>query len=173
VSMAVPASVPSMRPEWQRRLLGPTGIALAFFWGLAEGTFFFIVPDVFLSLLGLLSLRLTWKHVASTLGGALLAGAILFHWAQIDSREARQVVLGVPFIRQTMFTRVDEDFRNHGLLAMTEGSVSGLPYKLYAVEAPRFFSRTQFLLATPPSRAFRFLLVWFAFGSFGQWMRKK
>jgi hypothetical protein len=58
-----------------------------------------------------------------------------------------------------MFAKVDDGFRNQGLLSVLFGSVSGLPYKLYAVEAPEFTSQAEFLLATPPARAVRFLLV--------------
>ena len=76
----------------------------------------------------------------------------------------------VPFIRENMFAKADDGFRNQGLLSVLFGSVSGLPYKLYAVEAPKFTSRTEFLLATPPARAVRFLLVWAGFGAVASWL---
>ena len=39
---------------------------------------------------------------------------------------------------------------------MLLGSVSGIPYKLYAVEVPKFTGPLEFLLVTPPTRAVRF-----------------
>jgi len=51
-----------------------------------------------------------------------------------------------------------------GWLSMLRGSVSGTPYKLYALESPKFTSQPEFLLATPPASAVRFLLLWAGFG---------
>ena len=158
--------------RWALWLLGPRGLALAFLWGLAEGTFFFIIPDVFLSLVAIFDLRSSWKHIVCALLGAALGGAILFHWAERSPAAAHAAVARVPFVRETMFTQVQYGFRKNGLRAMAIGSVSGLPYKLYAVEAPKYCSATTFLLASPPARAVRFLLVWFGFGAVAAWLRK-
>jgi len=159
-------------PRWAPWLLGPWGLAIAFLWGLAEGTFFFVIPDVFLSLVAVLDLRRSWKHILCALLGATLGGASLFHWAQRHSGAAHAAVAHVPFVRESMFMQVQDGFRKNGLMAMAIGSVSGLPYKLYAVEAPKYCSATTFLLATPPARAIRFLLVWFGFGAIAAWLRK-
>jgi len=43
--------------SWVQWMLGWPGIALAFVWGLAEGTLFFVVPDVLLSLAALFGPR--------------------------------------------------------------------------------------------------------------------
>jgi hypothetical protein len=56
-----------------------------------------------------------------------------------------------------------QGFRDRGWLSLLRGS--GTPYKPYAVEAPKFTSRREFLLATPPARAVRFLLLWTGFGA--------
>jgi len=45
------------QPAWVPWLLGRPGIALAFLWGLAEGTLFLVVPDVLLSLAAMLGPR--------------------------------------------------------------------------------------------------------------------
>jgi len=157
---------------WRLWLIGPRGLALAFLWGLAEGTFFFIIPDVFLSLVAIFDLRSSWKHIVCALLGAALGGAILFHWAEHSPATAHAAVAHVPFVRASMFTQVQEGFQKNGLMAMAIGSVSGLPYKLYAVEGPEYCSATTFLLASPPARAIRFLLVWFGFGAIAAWLRK-
>jgi len=51
------------------------------------------------------------------------------------------------------------------LLSVLFGSVSGVPYKLYAVEAPKFTSR--------PARAVCFLLVWAGSGAVASWLRTR
>ena len=142
-------------------------------WGLAEGTFFFIIPDVFLSYVATLSWRRTWKHVVAAAAGALLGGAFLFHWSTAAPGAAHEAITRVPFVREAMFSRVDEGFRTHGLLAIFLGSVTGIPYKLYAVEAPKFSREAAFLLATLPGRLVRFLLVWSAFGAVAGWLQRK
>jgi len=134
---------------------------------------FFVIPDVFLSFVVILDWPRTWRHILAAIAGALLGGALLFHWASSNSAAARAAVARVPFIRENMFAKVADGFRNQGLLAVLLGSVSGLPYKLYAVEAPTFTSQTEFLLATPPARAVRFLLVWAAFGAVASWLRTR
>jgi hypothetical protein len=72
-----------------------------------------------------------------------------------------------------MFAKVDEGLRTKGLWAVFLGSVSGIPYKIYAVEAPRYFPSAEFLLATPPVRFVRFFLVWCGFGAAAGWLRKR
>jgi membrane protein YqaA with SNARE-associated domain len=125
------------RPAWQESLVGRPGVPAAFICGLAEATFFFIVPDVFLSFVAILDWPRTWKDSLAAIAGALLGGVLLFHWASSNSAEAHAALARVPLIRENMFAKVDDGFRNQGLLSVLLGSVSGLPYKLYAVEAPK------------------------------------
>jgi membrane protein YqaA with SNARE-associated domain len=157
----------------RRSLLGPIGILISFLWGLAEATFFFVVPDVILSLAAILGGRRTWPHILAAISGAFLGGALLFQWAQAAPPQAHAAVARVPFIRQSMFTKVEDGLRTQGLSAVFFGSISGIPYKLYAVEAPKFFSERDFLLATPPVRAVRFLVVWLVFGGVAAWLRTR
>jgi len=71
-----PAS--NMQPTWVHRLVGPPGVALAFFWGLAEGSFFFVVPDVAISLVAMLKPRWAWGHVMGAVAGTVAAAMLLF-----------------------------------------------------------------------------------------------
>jgi membrane protein YqaA with SNARE-associated domain len=145
---------------------------VALFWGFAEATFFFLIPDLFLSLAAILGGRRTWKHVLAAIAGAMLGGTLLFQWSLANPDGARAAVSRVPFIRENMFNKVDEGFRKQGLLAVVIGSVTGIPYKLYAVEAPRFTTKSFFLLATPVARGVRFLAVWFLFTEIAKWLRR-
>jgi len=173
VIMAAAPLLNSPRPIWERRMLALPGLVAAFLWGLAEATFFFIIPDVFLSFVAMLDWPSTWKHIVAALAGALLGGALLFHWAQADPEAAHAAIARVPFITPGMFAKVNSGLDTMGLLAVLTGSVSGVPYKLYAVEAPRVATQFAFLLATPPTRAVRFTLVWMIFGAAAGWLRKK
>ena len=173
--MNAPPTAPSASsfPRWQQALIGFPGILISGLWGFAEATFFFIIPDVFLSFVAVLQWPRTWKHVLSAVLGAVVGGALLFHLAAANQQNARAAVIRVPFIREHMLVNVDDGFRHRGLYALLWGSIEGIPYKLYAVEAPRFARQSRFLLATPPARAVRFLLVWSAFGWSAAWLRAR
>ena len=160
------------QPQWVDRLDGMPGVALAFFWGLAEGTFFFVVPDVVISLAALLRPGRAWRHVVAAIAGAVLGGALLFNWSTQNPAGAREAVAHVPFVTAPMFERVHESYQAHGLGAVFRGPLTGTPYKIYAVEAPEFVSRTTFLLGTVPARGERFLVVWIVFGVAGVVLRR-
>lgn len=140
-------------------LLGSGGVALSFFWGLAEATLFFIVPDVLLSLVSIFSLRRVWRHIAAAIAGAVAGGALMFFWAQTNPDSARGAVEKVPFVTEAMFAHVDAGFRKSGMLALYRGPMTGTPYKIYALAAPKFASFASFVLATIPARGWRFILV--------------
>jgi len=169
--MAAPAGASGS--AWERWLSGRPGMLVAFLWGLAEATFFFVIPDVFLSFVAILTGRRTWAHILAAIFGAVVGGALLFQWAQTNPARAHAAVARVPFIQESMFVSVDEGLRTQGLAAVLIGSVTGVPYKLYAVEAPKFSTERDFLLATPPARAVRFLAVWLIFAGAAGWLRKR
>jgi membrane protein YqaA with SNARE-associated domain len=154
-------------------IAGYPGMWIAFLLGFAEATFFFLIPDVFLSLAAILGGRRTWKHISAALAGALFGGTLLFQWSLASPAKAHAAVARVPFVREDMFNKVEEGFRKQGLLAVVIGSVTGIPYKLYAVEAPRFTTARAFLFATPVARGARFLAVWFLFTEIAQWLRRR
>lgn len=160
-------------PRWAARLLGRQGMALAGLWGFAEGTLFFVVPDVVLSLAALAGGRRALPHVAAAVLGALVAGAVMYSWSAADYQAASEAVKGVPFVREAMFARVDEGLEQEGALALFRGSVTGVPYKIYAVEAPGRMAAAAFLAWTVPARGARFLLVWGMFSVLGGWLRRR
>ena len=149
------------------------GVSISFLWGFAEATFFFVIPDVFLSLAAILGGRRTWTHILAAIAGAVFGGALLFQWSMERPATAHAAVCRVPFIREGMFNKVDDGLRKHGMLAVATGSATGMPYKLYAVEAPRFTTARVFLLATPFVRSFRFLAVWLLSTEISQWLRRR
>jgi membrane protein YqaA with SNARE-associated domain len=155
-----------------RWLVGGPGVVLAFVWGLAEGTIFFVVPDVAISLAAMLRPKRAWRHVlAATLGG-LAGGALMVHWAMLDGAGARAAVARVPFVRAEMFEKVDAGYARYGLGAIYLGPLGGIPYKIYAVEAPKFVGHGAFLASTVPARGYRFVIVWLAFGFVGGMVRR-
>jgi hypothetical protein len=149
------------------------GVALAFFWGLAEGTFFFVVPDVLISLIAIMKPARAWRHVSAAIAAALLAGMMLYSISARDHNRAEDFVTHVPFVQTKMLENVQSSYEKHGVGAIFLGPLTGTPYKIYAVEAPNFISQGSFLWATVPARAERFLFVWIVSGVVGSLLRKR
>lgn len=127
-------------------------------WGMAEASFFFIVPDVLLSAYAIRSGRLALSALAGSLAGACLGGGAMFLWAQGAPAAATAAVDAVPFIPQRLFGFAAELSAAHGGLGILIGSLSGVPYKIFAVQAPDTLSLGGFLAWTLPGRAFRCVL---------------
>jgi len=134
--------------------------ALAFAWGFAEATLFFIVPDVLLSLIALRSRCRAWIAGGFAVAGALLGGALMHGWAAVDAEQARAVLVAIPAISSQLVEQVRLQLDSLGFLGLFVGSVTGVPYKIYAVETgAAALPLVAFLLVSVPARALRFMLV--------------
>lgn len=134
--------------------------ALAAFWGFAEATVFFIVPDALLSWVALRSLKRALIACLWVTGGALLGGCILWFVGAADPEPARALFALIPAIDNAMITNVGSQIESVGLKALFLGPLSGTPYKIYAVEAANLgYGLGIFLLISLPARLIRFLLV--------------
>lgn len=134
---------------------------IAFLWGLAEATLFFIVPDVWLT-------RMALKHsLASALGaalaaavGALLGGAAMVAWSVADAPTLHQLLETLPAVSAEMVSEVQRQVQAGDALTLLGGSFSGIPYKLYAAYvAQGTWSLWLFFLLTIPLRLVRFVAV--------------
>lgn len=136
-------------------------VALACFWGLAEATLFFIVPDVLLSWL---ALRRPWAQVWRAclwaLGGALLGGVLMYGWGRLAAPSALATLQQIPAISLAMCEAVGQQLREQGALALFTGPLTGVPYKIYAVQSgAQQASLWLFLAISVPARLLRFLAV--------------
>lgn len=145
---------PGMRIETRDHLVAAA-------WGAAEATFFFIVPDVWLSRVALRSPRRARAASVSAVVGAIAGGLVARAWAaRTPVPESAAAMRRLPAISRAMIDRVDGDVRRHGFRAVLAGPVRGVPYKLYAraagvqrVPVPAFIGWSV------PARLPRFLLV--------------
>jgi membrane protein YqaA with SNARE-associated domain len=111
-------------------------IAAAAVWGFAEATLFFIVPDVLLTYAVLkfgLRKALTLSAVAAA--AAVLGGIVLWMWGAEDAEAARRAMLMVPAVGPDLLARAGRETAGPWPLDLVVGAVTGMPYKLYAVEA--------------------------------------
>jgi len=137
---------------------------LAFFWGMAEATCFFIVPDVLTSRMVLINPRRALLACITSLAGALLGGALLYQLSANPTLLA-QLLTGMdwlPGVSPRLIERARLGLETHGLAALFVGLLGGIPYKLYAVQAAGFGSGFGvFLLVSIFARLSRFLSVTF------------
>lgn len=146
--------------------------ALAFLWGFAEATVFFIVPDVLLTFLALRGMRRALVASLVALAGALLGGAAMYFWGGSSPEDARAVLVHVPGIHEPLVEAVRSRLDAQGLGAVLLGPLLGTPYKIYAVEwAARGGSMLGFLLISIPARYVRFLLSVLVIGALRKWVR--
>ena len=138
-------------------------LAIAFAWGLAEATVFFIVPDVLLTLIACRALRPALKATVAALAGALAGGALMYVFGLREPHTARVLLDHIPAISPDLITRVAQQVSEGGLMAVLLGPIKGIPYKIYAAEwGARGGSFVGFLLISIPARCVRFALAAFA-----------
>jgi membrane protein YqaA with SNARE-associated domain len=111
-------------------------LAAAAIWGFAEATLFFFVPDMLLSYV---ALRRGWRFalaaaLVATLA-ALAGGWAMYAWGASHEAQAAMVLDAVPAIAPEMIATVRAAMAGDWHAALFTGAVSGVPYKIYAVEA--------------------------------------
>jgi len=145
---------PAVRNAFQEH-----GIAGA--WGFAEATFFFVVPDVWTSWVGLRHPKRAVGTTFSALGGAMAGGAVTYCWGRrVTADSSRRALAKVPAVTDAMISDVEQEMARSGPAALLRGPTRGVPYKLYARAAGlQRTSLAAFLLWSIPGRMIRFLAV--------------
>jgi len=147
-------------------------IIIAFVWGFAEATAFFIVPDVYLGFVALFNWRRGLSAMIAALIGAILGGSVMYVLAMNNPSGLNQFLTRVPLIDATLVNDVGDKMRVDGLITLLNGPLRGTPYKIYAAQAgEQSLPFLYFLLMTIPARLERFLPVVLVFGGIGKWFR--
>ncbi|HEX9867619.1 MAG TPA: hypothetical protein VGC99_03315 [Candidatus Tectomicrobia bacterium] len=134
--------------------------AIAALWGFAEATLFFIVPDVWLTVIAVWSPRKASMACLFALLGALAGGALMYGWGYMAPGMALTTLERILGIHPDMLLAVAAELREYGLLAPFWGPIQGIPYKIYAVQAPALgIGCGAFLLVSIPARLLRFALL--------------
>ena len=109
---------------------------VAFTWGFAEATVFFMVPDAWTSAVGLRRPARAQALTLTATMGAALGGAVVYRWAAgTDPGRSAALAARIPAISPAMVAKVDAQMRDRGFRAMMIGPFTGTPYKLYARSA--------------------------------------
>ncbi|HEX9389323.1 MAG TPA: hypothetical protein VF918_23560 [Anaerolineales bacterium] len=145
-------------------------IIIAFVWGFAEATAFFIVPDVYLGFVALFDWRRGLSAMVAALIGAMLGGSVMYILAMNNPSEINMFLTRVPLIDSALVNDVANQTHTYGLTAVLTGPLKGTPYKIYAAQAgEQSLPFLYFLLMTIPARLERFLPVVLVFGGIGRW----
>jgi len=153
-------SSPAAMARLDRFVSGRALLVVAFVWGWAEATCFFIVPDVLLTLIACRRLRPALGAGLAALAGALVGGAMMVALGSQAPEFARRLLDGIPGIAPTLIAGVQSELGRHGVWALMLGPPRGVPYKIYAVEwGARHGGLAAFLLVSIPARYARFLLA--------------
>lgn len=130
-------------------------------WAFAEAILFVLVADVPISFV---AVRHGWRAAAVAAVAAAVAaaagGALVHAWAAADPGGATRMIVALPGIDPALVAETARGFAAGGYMAMLAGSVSGVPYKLYALAAGvQGEPLIPFLLLSPFVRLPRFLGV--------------
>jgi membrane protein YqaA with SNARE-associated domain len=133
-------------------------LLVGFLWGLAEGTLFFIVPDVYIIFVALFHWRRGLLAALASVAGSMLGGALMYGLAVQDGAAMVTLLTRVPLISPHMVAAVSQQMQVDGLTAMLNGPSQGIPYKVYAVHAgSQALPILAFLLMTIPARLQRLI----------------
>ncbi len=148
---------------------------VSFLWGLAEATFFFIVPDVFLSYLSVkYNLKVSIISALFSLVGALIGGLVLYHLGKEYSQNIILFIVTLPAISPEMIESVELNLKQSGLISLFTGAISGVPYKIFAVQAGQLsIPMGAFIAVSIPARLFRWFLVIFISNIIGKHLSKR
>jgi membrane protein YqaA with SNARE-associated domain len=139
-------------------------------WGFSEAVVFFVIPDVFLTLIAIRSgFRRSLRLALIATAGAVLGGVVTYGWAVLHPSSALAVMERLPGIDPTMIDAVRADVATHGNAALLAGPWQGRPYKLYAFASGDLgLSALGLAMLTIPGRLARFA-VGVAVASYLRW----
>lgn len=116
-----------------RRLAASKPLArqVGFWWGLAEGTFFFVVPDVYISLATLFSLSAGATAWGFSILGSLVAIPLIHLLVVVLGIDYLAVLEGIPAISAPMIGQVIARLGEDGLPYTPLLVLGGVPLKVY------------------------------------------
>jgi membrane protein YqaA with SNARE-associated domain len=145
-------------------------IIIAFIWGFAEATAFFIVPDVYMGFVALFNWRRGLSAAIAALLGAMLGGSVMYVLAMNNPSGVNSFLTHIPLIDAELVNGVANQTHAQGIVAVLTGPLKGTPYKIYAAQAgEQSLPFLYFVLMTIPARLERFIPLVLVLGGIGKW----
>jgi membrane protein YqaA with SNARE-associated domain len=131
--------------------------------GFCGGDVFFIVPDVFTSRVALIRPSQAFMACFWAALGGVIGGSALYAIARTDSVNTALMIAAfdyLPGVTPRVIDAARDEIARHGVWALFTGTLAGLPYKLFAVQASlQDVGYGAFLAVSAVSRTLRFLAV--------------
>lgn len=132
---------------------------ISFIWGFSEATFFFIVPDVWLSFCSIKSWKTGLKQIVLVLVGALIGGSCMYFLGSAIQGKILVLLDYVPMVNRELIHYAINEIFTYEYKALFYGPIQGIPYKIYASASGLFsLNYWTFLLVSVPVRSFRFIV---------------
>lgn len=113
-------------------------LLVGFLWGLFEGTWFFVIPDIALSYFALRGWKQALVSTVATILGAMLAAILLF-WAfsifPATQSKIIQLWQSLPGFYPKMLEVAATHLHSENAKGLILGPNSGIPYRFYILEA--------------------------------------
>lgn len=157
----------------RQHLASRGALGLAAFWGFAEATLFFIVPDVYLGFAALYSWRRGLIATAFTIVAALVGGLLMYALAARNPDGILALVAAVPLVGESMVAEIGALVNRSGLQTLIVAPFEGVPYKIYAAQAGvQSMPLLPFIGQSILARAIRILPMTLGAGLIGHLLRK-
>lgn len=141
-----------------RRTGSTLRFAIAFVWGVAEATFWPIMPDAVLVPLAATRPGDWWRLALAVAAGSSVGGALSY--AVGRTIPPRPLLARLPLVRPAMVEAADDWLAAEGAVALRHQPLSGLPFKVFALLAgARGVPFGPFILCALAARGARFLTV--------------
>ena len=130
-------------------------------WSLCEATFFFVVPDIWLTMIAKDNLRKALIASLYSLFAALIGGSIWYFISVHFGEEYAFVMMDkMPKTNLEQVKEAQQNLEASGFWAMMTSPWVGTPYKLYSVTANSMdIEYWKFMLYSIPSRLTRFIIL--------------
>ncbi len=139
-----------------RRVAGDERLAaqVGFWWGLAEGTFFFIVPDVYITFAALFSVRAGAVAWLFSIAGSAVAICVIYLLTALLDLDYVRFLASIPGVSGALIERVGIELSVSGLPYTPLLVLGGVPLKVYGA------------LAFSQGLTFGAVLMWTVFARF-------
>lgn len=133
---------------------------IAFLWGFAEATFFFFIPDIYLTKIALFNFKKSIKACFVAAFAACIGGGLMYLWASQGYQQAYRFLTFVPAIFPNLIAVVNHNAQLTPLYSLFIAPLKGIPYKIYAIElGAHHVNFMQFIVTSFFARLLRFILV--------------
>ncbi|MBX3708224.1 MAG: hypothetical protein KIT56_00945 [Gammaproteobacteria bacterium] len=138
---------------------------IASLWSFAEATFFFFIPDIYLTRIALFDLRKALLACIFSAISACAGGAVMYCSAEVYPQQAVYFLTLIPAIFPKLINEALQNINHQPLHALVLAPLQGIPYKIYAVEFGAMqINFTLFIVASFFARLLRFVLITLAGG---------